>query len=118
MQEAVPDFLQPYKGRLTPRFYEVRSKMISFINEVIQPNNAKYASQFRELRKKTVAQGLHPLKTPQPPVLQELREEAKKRGLWNFFLPEVRQRPGGPTDGARRGRRGSAVGCRKCTQIP
>ena len=41
----MPDFLQPYKGRLTPRFYEVRTKMIKFITEVIQPNNKKYAIQ-------------------------------------------------------------------------
>ena len=31
----------------------------------------------------------HPTKCPEVPVLGELRREAKRRGLYNFFLPEV-----------------------------
>eukprot|EP00940_MAST-03C_sp_MAST-3C-sp2_P001702 g1702.t1 len=30
-----------------------------------------------------------PLLAPQPPVLKEMQVEAQRRGLWNFFLPEV-----------------------------
>lgn len=89
MSEKLPDYLQPYKGKLSPRFYEIRTKMVKFINEVIRPAGKTYSSQRKQLMDETVAKGLSPLKTPQPPVLQELREEAKKRGLWNFFLPEV-----------------------------
>ena len=29
------------------------------------------------------------LRAPQPPMVKELQTEARKRGLWNLFLPEV-----------------------------
>ena len=89
LTEDIPDFLQPYKGRLSPRFYEIRKKLQTFIYEVIIPNNKVYKRQRQQLIRKTIKEGLHPLKAPQPPILKELQAEAKKRGLWNFFLPEV-----------------------------
>jgi len=85
LTDELPDELVPYSGRLSDRFYEIRKKVANFILEVIVPNRATYAAQRKEL----VAKEKHPLHAPQPPILKELRAEAKKRGLWNFFLPEV-----------------------------
>ena len=87
--DSIPDGLIPYQGRLTPRFFEVRKQVLAFIGQVILPARKTYAEQQRALRAETVARGEHPLKAPQPPILRELREEAKRRGLYNFFLPEV-----------------------------
>ena len=50
------------------------------------PNNSTYAKQRNALKKAAAAKGLHPLKAPQPVILDTLRAEARKRGLWNFFI--------------------------------
>lgn len=75
--EAIPDDLVPYKALLSPRFFEVRAKIIQFILEVILPARDEYKKQ-QQLDK-----------WAEPPILNNLRAEARKRGLWNFFLPEV-----------------------------
>jgi len=85
MGQDLPDALLPYKERLTPRFYEVRGKVLDFVKEVIRPAGPKYQQQRVELLK-TVD---HHVKCPEPPVLNELRAEAKARGIMNLFLPEV-----------------------------
>lgn len=59
--------------------------MKCLVADVIIPNRREYAKQRKELEDAAD----HPTKAPQPKLLQELRAEAKKRGLWNFFLPEV-----------------------------
>ena len=87
--DDVPDALLPYAGRLSPRFYEVRKQVLAFILQVIVPSRKVYATQQKQLRAAAAARGEHPLRAPQPAVLAELREEAKRRGLYNFFLPEV-----------------------------
>jgi len=81
----LPDGLQPYKGRLSERFYEERRKVISFVKEVIIPSTPKYMAQRVELEKGYDS----PLDAPEPPIMKELRGEAKNRGVFNFFLPEV-----------------------------
>eukprot|EP00041_Stephanoeca_diplocostata_P012894 m.217606 g.217606 ORF g.217606 m.217606 type:complete len:458 (-) comp19132_c0_seq3:323-1696(-) len=82
---GLPDELIPYSGKLSPRFYEVREKVIKFIQEDIIPAQAIYKQQQAQLLK-TVD---HPTKCPEPPIVNELRAVAKSRGLFNFFLPEV-----------------------------
>lgn len=77
----------PYKNRLTPRFYEVRDKVLDFVQEVIVPNTPRY----RKENEKLLATVNHPTKCPEPPVLKELRQEAVNRGIMNLFLPEVSQ---------------------------
>jgi len=81
----LPDALLPYKNKLTPRFFEVRAKVLDFIENVVNPALPTYYSQRDELLK-TVD---HPTKCPEPPVLNELRAQAKARGVMNLFLPEV-----------------------------
>eukprot|EP00039_Didymoeca_costata_P005864 m.85337 g.85337 ORF g.85337 m.85337 type:complete len:447 (+) comp13005_c0_seq2:95-1435(+) len=83
--DVVPDELKPFEGRLTPRFHEVRKKVVEFITEDIVPAQPEYRKQLQELLQ-TVD---HPTKCPEPPILKQLREKAKKRDLYNFFLPEV-----------------------------
>eukprot|EP00038_Savillea_parva_P020769 m.32429 g.32429 ORF g.32429 m.32429 type:complete len:458 (+) comp4888_c0_seq1:91-1464(+) len=82
---VLPDELIPFSGKLSPRFYEVRSAVIDFIKEDIIPAQPIYKAQMDALLK-TVS---HPTECPQPPILAELREKAKARQLYNFFLPEV-----------------------------
>jgi acyl-CoA dehydrogenase len=83
--DHIPDGLLPFKEKLSDRFFQERRKVIEFITEVIIPNQAAYGKARRELEQ----QYDHPLHAPQPAILDELREEAKKRGVYNFFLPEV-----------------------------
>jgi acyl-CoA dehydrogenase len=99
--ERIPAELEPFKGRLSPNFFEVRKKIIDFIKEDIIPHQKTYSSQMHQAREK-VASGRRALPgedpayarhavwaESQPPVLYELRQKAKARGLYNFFLPEV-----------------------------
>jgi len=72
--------LLPYKHRLTPRFHELRGQLVDFIATVVLPARAEYARQ---------RAGNSHLTAAQPPLLKELQAEARKRGLWNLFLPEV-----------------------------
>ena len=82
----IPDELVPFKGLLTPRFYEVRKQVIRFCLEDVKPFEKLYKEQHAEMVK---ANGGDYLSTPQPPAFFEIQERAKKAGLWNFFLPEV-----------------------------
>merc|ERR1711865_525657 len=91
-KDFIPDALQPFKGKLTERFFEVRSRVIDFITEVCNPATAKYIEQAKA--NKAAALKEHGaywgrLISKEPAILNELRREAEKRGLSNFFLPEV-----------------------------
>jgi len=70
---------------LTPRFFEVRDKVIDFVYNVVNPALPTWGEQRRELLKSVD----HPTQCPEVPILKTLREEAKARGLMNLFLPEV-----------------------------
>lgn len=85
MNEEIPDALLPYKEKLTPRFFEIRNRVLAFVNGVVNPSLHIYKRQREELLK-TVD---HPTKCPEPPVLHELRAKAKEHGVMNLFLPEV-----------------------------
>jgi len=85
LDDKLPEGLEPFKGKLSARFYEVREAVVKFITEVIIPRSPDYAKARAALE----SQHQNPLEAPQPEMLNELRAEAKKRGLYNFFLPEV-----------------------------
>eukprot|EP00658_Telonema_sp_P-2_P049354 TRINITY_DN37527_c0_g1_i2.p1 TRINITY_DN37527_c0_g1~~TRINITY_DN37527_c0_g1_i2.p1 ORF type:complete len:253 (-),score=70.74 TRINITY_DN37527_c0_g1_i2:109-867(-) len=83
--QSLPDELLPYKHLLSDRFYDVRSRVIRFCNDVIQPANQVYQEQRARLLK-TVS---HPVFCPEPRIVHDLRQKAKEAGLYNLFLPEV-----------------------------
>ncbi len=63
---------------LTPRAAELKDQLQAFMDERVYPAEAVYAEQMRQ--------------APSPhyhaPVIEELKAEAKSRGLWNLFLPD------------------------------
>ena len=67
----------PYE--FTPEGLALQAQVRSFIDEHIYPNEAEYYRQYRE-------GGDHSY----PPILDELKAEARRRGLWNLFLPHLR----------------------------
>jgi len=66
------------------RTVELHRSLSAFVSDVVVPANAVYAEQVE------AAGDPH----FHPPVMEELKAEAKARGLWNLFLPE--EGHGGP----------------------
>ena len=63
----------------------LRAKLLSFMDEVVYPNEKVYLEQLRENRWSV------------PPVMEEMKGKAKEAGLWNLFLPDS-ERGGGLTN--------------------
>ncbi|MGW2724645.1 acyl-CoA dehydrogenase family protein [Streptomyces sp. NPDC001492] len=61
------------------RTEDLRTRMLAFLEEQVLPAEPVFHAQH--------AAG-HPW--GRPPVLQELKNEARRRGLWNLFLPDDR----------------------------
>ena len=57
-----------------------QAEINEFMDEHIYPNETEYYRQYH-------AGGDHSY----PPILDELKAEARKRGLWNLFLPHLRE---------------------------
>ncbi len=64
---------------LSPKAEELRLQLEAFMDECIYPSEALYRRQIAE----SGNPHLH------APVLDELKVEARKRGLWNLFLPHA-----------------------------
>jgi acyl-CoA dehydrogenase len=62
------------------RVAELSAQLLGFMAEHVYPAESVYAEQMRE------ASDHHAL----PPVIEELKAEARRRGLWNLFLPDGR----------------------------
>ncbi len=62
---------------LSPRAEELRKRLGAFMDECVYPNEARYQQQ--------VADSGDP--HFHAPILDELKVEARERGLWNLFLP-------------------------------
>jgi acyl-CoA dehydrogenase len=67
---------------LSTRAQDHLDRLQDFMDSHIYPAEPVYADQRREL---TSAGNEHQV----PPVVEELKVEARKRGLWNLFLPDV-----------------------------
>ena len=66
------------------RCLEYREKLLAFMDECIYPNEHLYEQQLVD------AGNPH----AQPAIMEELKAEAKKRGLWNLFQPHEGWGPG------------------------
>jgi acyl-CoA dehydrogenase len=62
---------------LTPKAQALREELLRFMDERVYPAEAVYREQMRA--------GGEP--THHPQILEDLKEEARRRGLWNLFLP-------------------------------
>jgi acyl-CoA dehydrogenase len=59
------------------RVKDVQERLLAFMDERVHPAEPVYAEQLR------AARDAH----AHPPVMEELKAEARSRGLWNLFLP-------------------------------
>lgn len=71
---------------LSDRCKDYQEKLLSFMDEHVYPAEATYAAQMAEADSPNV----------QPPVLEELKVEARSRGLWNLFHPHENPEWGSP----------------------
>ncbi|BBL79772.1 acyl-CoA dehydrogenase [Rubrobacter xylanophilus] len=63
------------------RVQELRGRLVEFMEEFVYPNEKTYKEQLEE----ATARGE---RWTIPPVMEELKREARSRGLWNLFLPD------------------------------
>ncbi len=63
---------------LTDRAKDYRDRLLAFMDERVLPAEPVYDEQLRAAGDPHV----------QPPVMEELKAEAKRRGLWNLFHPD------------------------------
>ncbi|MFC5676210.1 acyl-CoA dehydrogenase family protein [Aeromicrobium endophyticum] len=70
----------------SPRALEYQEKLLDFMDSYIYPAEPIYAAQMAE----SGNPNFH------PPILEELKTEAKKRGLWNLFHPHEDEAWGSP----------------------
>ncbi|XVX21092.1 acyl-CoA dehydrogenase family protein [Actinomycetota bacterium] len=68
----------------TPRGEEYKEKLLAFMDEKVYPNESVYHEQM-------VASGDD---NHHPQILEDLKAEAKSRGLWNLFHPHKEWGPG------------------------
>jgi acyl-CoA dehydrogenase len=69
----------------TDRAKEFSERLQAFMDEHVYPAEPVYAEQIR------ASGGPHAI---QPPVMEELKAEARRRGLWNLFHPHTEWGPG------------------------
>ena len=68
----------------TARSREFAERLTAFMDERIRPAEAVYEAQLRESGESHF----------EPPVMEELKAEARRRGLWNLFHPDPEYGPG------------------------
>jgi len=71
---------------LSDRAKEYQEKLLDFMDEHVYPAESVYSAQMAE----SGDANFH------PPILEELKTEAKKRGLWNLFHPHEDEAWGSP----------------------
>lgn len=65
---------------ISPKAEELRQRLLDFVSAHVEPATPVYFEQVRE----SGDPHFH------PPVMEELKREARRRGLWNLFLPNDR----------------------------
>jgi acyl-CoA dehydrogenase len=65
--------------QFSDRCNELREKLLAFMDECIYPAEHVYEQQLIDAGTLDF----------QPPIMEELKEEAQRRGLWNMFLPHA-----------------------------
>lgn len=68
----------------SPRAVELAERLQAFMDERVLPAESVYVEQLRASGKTHAY----------PPVMDELKGEARRRGLWNLFLPDPDHAPG------------------------
>ena len=66
------------------RAKDFQARLQDFMRKHVEPAEAVYLRQLRD----SGQAHFH------PPVMEELKEEARRRGLWNLFLPDPQHGPG------------------------
>ena len=61
----------------TPKVEERRSQLLAFMDSYIYPAESEYRRQLAELGPYS-----------HPPIIEDLKAEARSQGLWNLFLPD------------------------------
>jgi len=64
-----------------PKVEEYQQRLTDFMESAVYPAEPVYRQQ---------ARGADDIATFHPPVMEELKNEARSRGLWNLFLPDTR----------------------------
>ena len=64
---------------LSDRAKDYRDRLQAFLDEKVHPAEHVYVEQVRAADTPHV----------HPPIMEELKEEARRRGLWNLFLPDA-----------------------------
>src|SRR3954447_14907886 len=65
---------------MSPRTEELREQLLAFMDEHVYPAERIYLEQYEESGERFF----------NPPVMEDLKVEARKLGLWNLFLPDPR----------------------------
>lgn len=60
------------------RVNDYQNRLTEFMDEFIYPNEKVYEEQLNEYDRFATV----------PPIIEELKQKAKERGLWNLFLPD------------------------------
>ena len=63
-----------------PKVEEYRTRLTDFMESAVYPAEKTYRQQTRDAHSTTF----------HPPVMEDLKKEARSRGLWNLFLPDTR----------------------------
>lgn len=74
----VPPDVESLDLRPSERSLELRERLVSFMREWVFPSEREY----EEYRRRA-----GPSDSSVPPVVEDLKREARARGLWNLFLP-------------------------------
>ncbi|AXF55389.1 acyl-CoA dehydrogenase family protein [Salicibibacter kimchii] len=63
---------------MTDKVKDLQERVRTFIEEVIDPNEKVYEEQLNQ----------QSTRWQSPPIMEEMKQQAKEAGLWNLFLPE------------------------------